>query len=301
LNLNYLIENKTLKAKNYVYLDQFDFGSRVDSPDATDLPVTLAVALLKDRSGKITLDLPVTGRLDDPKFSLGGVILQMVVNLLVKAATSPFALMGAILGGGEEMSQIEFDYGSAQLNDTADDKLGKLATALYDRPELKLDVSGYVDSTKDRDQLAEAHFEDMLKAQKLKRLAAQGKAPGSLADVTIAPEEVETYLIAALDEAKIPLPPQPAAAKEDKKSAQDKAQEAAPDRLAEMERLLKETVHVGDDDLRALARDRALAVKGYLLQTGKVEAQRLFLVDPGQLTPPPAEGLKNSRVVLGLK
>ena len=73
----------------------------------------LAVALLKDRDGKIELDIPVSGDLNDPKFSVGGIILKVIVNLLVKAATSPFALLSAVFGGGEELGYAEFDYGSA--------------------------------------------------------------------------------------------------------------------------------------------------------------------------------------------
>ena len=100
LNLKYHIEKGKLDSENKVFLDQFTFGDAVDSPDATKLPVRLAVALLKDRSGEIHLDLPVTGSIDDPKFSIWGVVWKIVVNLLVKAATSPFALLGAIFGGG---------------------------------------------------------------------------------------------------------------------------------------------------------------------------------------------------------
>ncbi len=97
-------------------LDQFTFGDRVNSPDATKLPVRLAVALLKDRNGVINLDLPVTGSLDDPKFSIGKIILKILVNLLEKAATSPFALLGAVFGHGEELSNLEFDYGSSTIS-----------------------------------------------------------------------------------------------------------------------------------------------------------------------------------------
>lgn len=86
-----------------MFLDQLTLGERVESPDATKLPVKLAIALLKDRKGEIKLDIPVKGSLKDPEFSLGGVIIKILINLLVKAATSPFALLGAMFGGGEEM------------------------------------------------------------------------------------------------------------------------------------------------------------------------------------------------------
>ena len=92
LNLHYLIEKKKLDSQNKILLDQFTLGNQVDSPDATKLPVRLAIALLKNRRGEIDLDIPVSGQIDDPKFSIGRIIIKILLNLLVKAATSPFAL-----------------------------------------------------------------------------------------------------------------------------------------------------------------------------------------------------------------
>ena len=97
LDLKYHIENRKLDAQNRIFLDQFTFGEKVDSPTATKLPVKLAVALLKNRKGEIDLNIPVSGSLDDPKFSIFSVILKIILNLLVKAATSPFALIGSSL------------------------------------------------------------------------------------------------------------------------------------------------------------------------------------------------------------
>jgi hypothetical protein len=135
LNLAYHIENKKLDAQNKVFIDQFTFGERVDSPDATKLPVKLAVSLLKDRKGEIRLDLPVSGRIDDPKFSVWKIIWKIVGNLLVKAATAPFALIGAMFGGGgEELAYLEFEPGSSVIPPAGAAKIGNLAKALYDRP-----------------------------------------------------------------------------------------------------------------------------------------------------------------------
>jgi hypothetical protein len=138
--IEYLIVKNKLDAKNTIFLDQLIFGEKVDSPDATKLPVKLGVALLKDRRGEINLDIPVSGELDDPKFSLGGIIMKVIVNLLAKAATSPFALLGAVFGGGEQLSYAEFDYGAATLTAENRKKLDKgpertaRAEACYYRP-----------------------------------------------------------------------------------------------------------------------------------------------------------------------
>jgi hypothetical protein len=108
-DVSYLIDKRKLDAQNKVFIDQLTFGDKVESPDAIKAPVTMAVSLLTDRNGQINLDIPVSGSLDDPKFRVWPIIWQIIVNLITKAATAPFTLLASLLGGGEEMSVIEFD------------------------------------------------------------------------------------------------------------------------------------------------------------------------------------------------
>jgi uncharacterized protein DUF748 len=116
-NVSYLIEKRKLTAENKVLFDQLTFGEKVDSPDAIKAPVTLAVSLLTDRNGQMNLDIPVTGSLDDPRFAIWPIIWQVLDNLITKAVTAPFSLLSSLTGGGEEMSFVEFDYGSAGMTE----------------------------------------------------------------------------------------------------------------------------------------------------------------------------------------
>jgi len=97
-DVKYLIEGNKLTAQNKFFFDQLTFGEKVESPDAIKLPVTTAVSLLKDRNGQINLDVPLSGSLDDPKFSVWPIIWQVIVNLITKAVTAPFALLGSLFG-----------------------------------------------------------------------------------------------------------------------------------------------------------------------------------------------------------
>ena len=166
LDLHYTIEDKKLVSTNDVFIDQFDFGETVKSPEAIDLPVKLGVSLLKDSSGKIKLNLPVTGRLDDPQFSIFGIILKVLKNILIKAATSPFSLLGSMVGSKEDLSCVIFDPGSDRLNDAERAKLDALAKALADRPNLSMEISGFVDVDADRQGLVDREFEKQLLAGK---------------------------------------------------------------------------------------------------------------------------------------
>ena len=114
-DVHYRVENRKLAAENRLVLDQLTFGERVESPTATKLPVLLAVALLKDRHGVIDIQLPISGSLDDPQFSVGGLIVRVIVNLITKAVTAPFALLASAFGGGEELSTLSFAPGSASI------------------------------------------------------------------------------------------------------------------------------------------------------------------------------------------
>jgi hypothetical protein len=135
--LNYKIIDRQLTATNRIFLDQLTFGDAVDSPDAVNLPVQLAVSLLKNSRGEIDLNLPVSGTLDDPQFSVFGLVMKMLFNLIGKAITSPFALLGSALGGGEELSQLDLAAGTATLGEAEQGRLKTLAQALVDRPALR--------------------------------------------------------------------------------------------------------------------------------------------------------------------
>ena len=157
--------------------------------------------MLQDRHGVISLDVPVTGRLDDPKFKLGPIILQVFMNILTKAATKPFALLGSMFGGGEDLDFIAFELGRADFATGELNKLDTLATALEDRPALHLGINGSVDPVKDREALARIKIEQNLKQARLQELAAAGQKVASIENVLLEPPDRERLLKLAYAEA----------------------------------------------------------------------------------------------------
>jgi hypothetical protein len=138
--LKYKVEDRKLAAEHHIVVDNLEFGAKTDSKDAAPIPLKLAVALLKDRNGVIDVNLPVSGTLDDPKFRLGPIIWKAILGLLTKVATAPFAALGALFGGGDELAYVDFPAGSAELAASETEKLTKLSNALVERPQLKLNV-----------------------------------------------------------------------------------------------------------------------------------------------------------------
>ena len=149
LDLSYLIEGNKLKASNQILLNQFEFGKSVDSPDATSLPLPLALGILKDRKGRIDIDLPISGNLDDPSFKVSSVILNTFVNLITKAVTSPFSILGGLIEGGDDISEVHFSANSNELSPEQIAKILALADALKQRPNLTLEIRGIADANID--------------------------------------------------------------------------------------------------------------------------------------------------------
>jgi Domain of Unknown Function (DUF748) len=316
MDLVYNLVGPKLRSKNVITLDQFTFGERVNSPEATHLPVRLAVAILKDREGKIVLDVPVDGSLGDPKFRVGKVVERAIVNILTKVATSPFSLIGAAFGGGgEELGYQDFAPGSAELTPVDRQKLDTLVKALYARPALNLDISGSVDPVADKDGLQRVFLDKQLRKMKWLSLRKSQRANISPEQVTLTPAEraglvkklydkawadgkitpamlaANTNLAAAAAQLQSRIPRTEKEATILMKSSRATAPPASnavaaapvPEKLAPpanpMEALLLATIPVTDSDFEALADDRAKAVRAHLLASGKVEATRLFMAE----------------------
>ncbi len=267
LNVAYKLENNKLAAENRLFIDQLTFGDKVESPDATKLPVNLAIALLRNNRGEIDLNLPISGSLDDPDFSVGGLIIKVIINLFVKAVTSPFALLGSMFGGGEELSNIEFGPGRASLGDAATKRLESLAKALTERDSLKLEITGRADPEVDKEGLKRVAMERAVKGEKIKEQIKKGTEGGSLDSVEIDPAEYPEYLKRAYKEAKFPKPRNVIGMQKD-----------LP--VEEMEKLMLTNLPASDESVQELALQRAENVQGWLIEQGKVPAERIFLVPP---------------------
>jgi hypothetical protein len=316
LDLNYHVTRQELKARNNLRVDQLTLGAASGSPEATKLPVKLAIALLQDRHGVIALDVPVTGRLDDPKFKLGPIILQVFMNILTKAATKPFALLGSMFGGGEDLDFIAFEPGHADFATGQVNKLDTLATALENRPGLHLGIAGSIDPVKDREALARIQLETQLRQARLQELAAAGQKVASVDNVRLEPTDRERLLKLAYAEAAGLVSARASDARKETVLAHLEARQnfdalrkakgggtpgaktGAALTVGDMEKFLIEKTEIPPAEFAGLMRERANKVQAYLLQTGKVTADRLTVAAP---KPVDASFRGQSRVNLSLQ
>jgi len=287
LDLDYRIDGERLHAANRVFVDQFTLGEHQPGDKATRLPVKLAVALLRDANGEIHLNLPVEGKLDDPQFSLFGVVLQILKNLLIKAATSPLALLSSLVGGGEDFSTIDFAPGRSALGVGEQQKLEALAQALAQRPALKLEVRGHVDRENDPEAWRHAELERRLQRLKFDQLPrARRTELGDPSQVSIEAQEYPRYLQQAYRAADFPKP----------RNVFGLAKRL-PDE--EAEKLLLANMTAGEEEMEQLARERAVAVRDYLVEAAGMPPERVFL-NMEQIDLPPEKGEPAQRVSFGV-
>ncbi len=288
LDVRYHLENGELKAENHVFLDQLTFGDRVENTTATKLPVLLAVALLKNQDGEIDINLPISGSLSDPQFSIGGIIVRVIVNLLTKVITAPFSLLASAFGGGPELSYLEFPPGIAQPKADQAKKLETIAKAMNARPALRLEILGRVDPVIDTEPLRQAKLDNQLRNAKVRAIVRKGETVDA-ATVTVTPEERPALIAAVYDDTKIPGKPR------------NLIGMAKKIPIADMEKLLLTTITVDEQDLRSLALERSAFVRRRLEDPGKVARERTFIIAPKM----DADGIKDkgatTRVDFSLK
>ncbi|MFM0548770.1 DUF748 domain-containing protein [Paraburkholderia strydomiana] len=286
VDLHYKLENDQLNADNHLFIDQLTFGDHVENDTATKLPVRLAISLLKNSRGEIDVNLPVSGSLSNPEFSIGGLIWHAVLNLLQKAVTAPFSLIAHAFGGsGEELGYVEFEPGSAQLTEDDNKKLDTIVKALGSKPSIKMDLIGRVDPKLDEPALRARYVDRLVKQQKIKDVVGNGQSV-DLSSVTVDPKEYDKYLTKAYKSADFKKPRNFVG-----------LTKSMPD--DDMKSALAANTPIDEASLRQLAQQRAQSVQQYL--DGKIDSSRVFIVAPKL----DADGINDkgatTRVDFGLK
>lgn len=270
LDLHYRIEKGQLNAENKVLVENLQLGEKVDSPDAVDLPIRLAVALLKDTQGRISIELPVQGDLNNPQFSVMPIVWQTLRNLVLRAAQAPFKFVAGLVAGGGDMdlSTVPFDAGSDALSSDARKALDTLAQALKERPALRLEVEGQSAQTADGPLLAEQRLQREFRETWYKVLQRRGdKVPASPDELTVDDSE-QAALLEGIYRTRLKQQPPAEWAALDEDQRLQKMRQAVLDSWAQSKLLL-----------RQLAQQRAAAIKDYLVEQGGMSDERVYLID----------------------
>jgi hypothetical protein len=283
--LHYRIDERQLDAQHAIRIDQLEWGEASATQGEATLPVKLATSLLKDRNGVIELDVPVGGTLDDPTFRVGPIIWQVIKNIIVKAVTAPFALLGSLFAGAEEAQFVDFAPGDAALDPAAAERLGALAKSLAERPQLTLDVPIGAVTDLDRPALEERTFQAALASA----VAAAGSKGDGVAEAaafeSLEPKRRIEVLKAVVRQhtGAEPVPPEPPAPPEGTSREQAKSLRQAAT-LEYLEQAARASIVVPESEFGRLGEERAGAIQRALLGGGALEPTRVFLVREGKVS-----------------
>ncbi len=250
LDLQYKMVDNQLDGRNSIRIDKLKLGDKVKSDKAADLPLEMALAIMTDSDGVIDMKIPVSGDVASPNFELGGVISQAIFNTIIKVVTSPFTLLAELADSEEDLQRLGFTPGYADLSDQNTGKLDTLGAALEQRPILSLVINGQINQSADTERLQK----NILKAQ----LVTNG----------LPVEEVEQKN--ARWEAAIIKRYEDMRGTPRGKDTSVREQYAA----------VYGAIPITDEQLLALAEERAMNVKAYLLNTVGLAADRAVVGRP---------------------
>jgi len=285
-DLHYTIVDRTLDAQHKIRIDQLEWGEATATQGEATLPVKFATSLLKDKDGVINLDVPVGGTLDDPSFRIGPIIWQVIKNIIVKAVSAPFSLLGSLFAGAEEAQFIDFAPGDATLDAATAERLGALAKSLAEKPELKLDVPIGALAELDQPVLKEraylAAVEGAVAAHLAKKVKRGEPAPSYAALEADKKIDVLTELVRQ-QTGTPPMVPESPEPPEGTPRAEAKAQRQAA-AVEYLETAARSGVTVPDTELAKLAEERAAAIERALLGDGLLDPTRVFKVREGKVS-----------------
>ncbi|MGI9211779.1 MAG: DUF748 domain-containing protein [Methylococcaceae bacterium] len=268
LDLHYQLAGRTLKAENRMRLNQLVLGERVDSPDATHLPVRWALALLEDSDGKIDISLPVRGRLDDPQFSIRNLLGVALTQTVTKLVSSPFSVLGKLTAwhNHEELAWIGFEAGDNQLSEPSRTKLNAVADILKQRPGINLDIKSQANWNQDRRVLAEQAFKEYLDNRY--RMERKPRRPEDKPD-----ESEYNRLVTVFFLENYPVSPETRSLADTPNAILDKTN------LQKAIKRILDDWPVDEPDLRQLAMRRSESIRRYLAESSGIPDARIFLLD----------------------
>jgi Domain of Unknown Function (DUF748) len=279
--LQYRVRRGALDAKHHVRLDQLTWGEATDTKQSATLPVRLATALLRDRNGVITLDVPVQGSLNDPKFAVWPLVKQALINVAVRAVTAPFDFLGSLFAGAEKARYVRFRPGESALEDSDRKQLSALASALAERPSLVLDVPLGVDRTLDREALVERKFQRALEDSVRRELWGDSKhaAYRSLEDDDRIDVLEPLYERLTGKEPELPEPPDAP----EGTGFRERRRLRDAFRANTLEQMTRGAIRVDQGELDALGLGRANAIERALTEGGKIDRHRVLVSNEGQV------------------
>lgn len=281
LDLDYTVNEEKLDGQNNLVLHDLKLGEKMESSDAMDLPLDLAIALLQDSDGVIDLNLPVSGDVGNPQFDFGKVIQQAVGDAIKSVVTAPFSFLANLVGAdSEEMGKVEFPEGRANLLPPQRERIAKLREALNERPALALELAGPFNRAFDAPTLKEDKAVKVLQ----QRLAEEG----SEVEEPSLTSESSQDVMEAIFSSHYPDTELEALKDRFTEKPSESSDEAKFDALAYRNHLAEKVIaaqSITNEELKAIANARAEAVRDALVNNSDsgISADRVRIKKPQEV------------------
>jgi hypothetical protein len=276
LDLNYAVDRANLKGDNKINIDTLNLGQKVESPDAVNLPLAFAIALLKDSDGQIDIDLPVTGDMNNPKFSYGSVIWRAVGNMITGIVTAPFKFLGSMIGvDGDELKSIDFDKGSYLVISTEHEKLENLQKILAKRPNIKLEISGGFDTFFDTQELQKQEFKTIINKELYTMNTDSNESKNDIYGTALKNLYIKDFKINKYDSLKKSFM---IVSENDDNSTKNQKKKPELDIVSfnnQMQKEITENIKIETNKLENLANKRANSLKNELSKKYKIDETRI--------------------------
>ena len=273
LGLKYQVEKKQLTASNNILIDQLELGEKVDNPNAVSLPLELAITLLKDSDGKIKIDVPLTGSLEDPKFNLGSLLADTLMNVLTKIITSPFNAIAGLVGSDADLSVVNFAAGEEALSTEQSQKLDDIAKALKEKPVLNLEIKGAAFTEQDWPVLRNDALHDQLRNLRAGEVNKDSDKKIRSEYVYLSADDYNRLL------ADVFIQQYPQLAKKSIFGTPKLINNENADFYAFAKNKMAESLQPDSKRLKDLATERAQSIAKYLVQKAGIPNDRIFILD----------------------
>lgn len=286
VDLEYKIKQRQLAGENKFIINKLKLGEKVDSADAADLPLDFAIAILEDSDGIIDLDLPISGSLDDPKFSYGSIVWKAIKNVLTKIVTSPFRALGNLFGAdSEKLESISFEAGSSVVAPPEQEKLKTITQVLSKRSGLALGIIPSYDVALDSRALQEMALRSKVALEMGIKLT-DGQQPGP---IDLSNQKTQKAIDALYDTLT---------KKSLLKKLASKLEKPKEGHYEETLEKLTTSIEITEPDLQALAKSRGEAIQRALVGAG-ITTDRVHVGTPVKIK---ADGkIINIKLTLDIK
>ncbi|MBP6512017.1 MAG: DUF748 domain-containing protein [Bacteroidia bacterium] len=148
------VRNADIKSDNHLIIVDPRITERIRNKEVKWLPMRLIMAFVRERGNVIDYEVPISGNLNDPKFHLRDVIVDVLKNIFVKPATTTYRMQVKNTEIEIEKSlTLTWDMRNSTLNSKQEKFVERMAEFLEKTPNASISIVPQVYSLKEKEYI----------------------------------------------------------------------------------------------------------------------------------------------------